>query len=430
MNHNSIIRLIETKAWLINRQSASAYAALLAINLNGGQVSLSGATAKSPYKCDSMPILSEGPDDITDGSDEHYRTQSVMVYPVHGPIMKHTPECAESLGLLDIQNAMMQADADPSVSAHVFDIESGGGEARFMNTFAGFVRNQIQKPVLASFNGCCASAAYYFAAACDEVYAGENTDIVGSIGAMLTLADTREMLESAGIKIHEIYASQSSEKNKVINDALDGDYEPVQNELLNPFAIDFITAVKAFRPQIKDDKKVFKGAEYNAAHALDIGLIDGIMTLEMVIARAAHLGAEHQSTIRSQQKKSTEMSFVTNILASLKGDVKAEDVKAGVELAQAMDSLTALNQTLNAQVTQLTADLEAAKAELTIAVPATVLAEKEAQIVQLEADLEAEKATFKASKLGLPIPTPKQGERVVSEKLVTASSALAAAFDN
>ncbi|ATA93033.1 hypothetical protein CGC54_01025 [Capnocytophaga canimorsus] len=81
---------------------------------------------------------------------------------------------------------------------------------------------------------------------------------------------------------YEEYAPQSSEKNKLYRDLQSGDNTSAQ-EHLSVLADNFINTMKAYRPQIKDDEKVFKGAVYAPKKALEVGLIDEIMTLEQIL---------------------------------------------------------------------------------------------------------------------------------------------------
>src|SRR5690606_6943553 len=108
------------------------------------------------------------------------------------------------------------------------------------------------------------------------IWASTPTSIIGSIGTMITLADMRPAMEKAGIKLHEIYASKSTKKNKTFHDALDGKYKPITEQLLDPFNEVFHNAVKESRGEKIKDEDVFTGATYLAEQALENGLIDHI----------------------------------------------------------------------------------------------------------------------------------------------------------
>lgn len=217
---------------------------------------------------------------------------SVAVHTLVGPVMKYGGWCA--MGTEDLMAQMEKADNTTSIVAHLLEIDSGGGEATNIETVARFIRNSLKKPVVAVVNGVAASAAYYIAAAADEIYATEDTDEFGSIGVVLSFADVRPMYEEMGVKFHEIYASASTLKNQDFKKALEGDYEEVRTKLLDPYAEAFVRTVKEFR-SIQDDGEVFKGQTYMAKAARKTGLIDGIKTWESAVDRAVQLGKKTKS---------------------------------------------------------------------------------------------------------------------------------------
>lgn len=349
---------------------------------------------------------------------------NVAVYPLQDVVTKYGSWW--SMGTEYLRNAMLQNDQNPDIIAHVLDINSPGGEAYFTGVFAESIRNEISKPVLTHFNGMCCSAAYYIAASSDAIYASEGTDIVGSIGTMMTIADFEPYFKKMGINIHTIYADQSTEKNKVSIEAKKGNYDLIKEELLNPFAQAFIDSVKKHRPSMDDDKKVYKGATYTAAEAQKIGLIDGIKTLEQVVAIAAKEGVKHQNNISKSKKKDSTMSFLKNILAGFSGDVNADEIKNAVELGQKLDELTAQNEALKAGNAQLTAQVTAltdkvnAAAELENKVAALTT-----ELETTKAELATEKDKVKVGALTPKTPDANEGkEEAVPDKLKNASAAL------
>jgi signal peptide peptidase SppA len=219
--------------------------------------------------------------------------ESVAVHTLIGAVTKYGGMCGG--GTEEMMASMERADRQENIIAHLLEIDSGGGEATNIETTANFVRASLKKPVVAIVNGVAASAAYWIAAAADEIYASEPTDEFGSIGVVLSFADARPMWEEMGVKFHEIYASESSLKNEDFNKALAGDYEDVRNKILDPYANSFINGVKKLRLGMKDDDQVFKGQTYMANDAKKIGLIDGLKTWEQALERAVQLGKRAKS---------------------------------------------------------------------------------------------------------------------------------------
>jgi len=230
-------------------------------------------------------------DDDYEMSDPMPETQVVMIYPVKGMITKEDQYCGPR-GTESLMRLLKKYDAMPEVMGHILEFDSGGGEATNIETVARTIRS-LQKPTIAWYNGYCASAAYYMACACDEVYASEETDEVGSIGVLVSFADLKPYYENMGVKFHQVYADQSELKNKPINDAYEGNYDALKTEMLNPYAARFIATVQEFRPNLKDED-AYKGRLYMTPAAISIGMIDGMASLDEVIGRIQVLHIEKQ----------------------------------------------------------------------------------------------------------------------------------------
>lgn len=215
----------------------------------------------------------------------------VSVIPIQG-IVKKNSYCGD-MGTMAMQEMMKQAESDPNCIAHALRIDSPGGSASNTQTFANFIKNECKKPVVAHISGMCASAAYYIACAADEIYCAQGDDSVGSIGVYCTLNDYRKADEKNGVKQHTIYATQSSEKNALFTKALDGDYTELQKEYLDPCAEEFISTVKAFRPNLTE-ASAYKGKLYAAKNAPK-GMIDGLKTWEQAISRVSQLAAAQKT---------------------------------------------------------------------------------------------------------------------------------------
>ena len=238
--------------------------------------------------------------------------KSVAVHSVTGVITKFDQYCGPP-GMETLMRQMRRAEARDNIVGHVLNIDSGGGEATNIETVARMIRQELNKPVVAFFNGYACSAAYYLAAASDEIYASEPTDIVGSIGVMITFADFRKFWEEQGVKIHEVYAEESKLKNEDIREALEENYDKLKSGLLNPYAQQFIKTVKEFRPQLQA-AEAYQGRVYTAPAAASIGMIDGQMTFEQAVERVFFLHNQQQANMDK-----------TNIEAVLGYKLEAQD---------------------------------------------------------------------------------------------------------
>lgn len=217
------------------------------------------------------------------------RDASVGIINVRGPISKGD---ACVYGTNDWTQMVASINSNPKIVAGVVKADSPGGFVSGIQTFADAVAKS-KKPIIGFIDdGMAASCGYWAICNAKEVYSSHATSQVGSIGVFVQLADVRKFYENQGIEIIEIYSDYSSEKNDVFIKALDGDTKPMKEELLNPLAKAFISQVKAGRKGKLNlsEGDPFKGKLYLSEEAKAIGLIDGIMSFEQVVARAYNLG--------------------------------------------------------------------------------------------------------------------------------------------
>ena len=196
---------------------------------------------------------------------------------------------------MEMAEWMREAAADPKIAAIWFDLDSPGGMVDGCQTLIDAILDAKQvKPVFAFINdGMACSAAYHIASACTEIWASKRTDIIGSIGVMISYRDYTEYYKKLGIEDVSIYATQSADKNGPSRAAKEGNFKPIQEELLDPHAAAFISNVKSFRDGKlqtgKGKEDPFTGKTYTAERAQEIGLIDNIGPKQAAIDRLNEL---------------------------------------------------------------------------------------------------------------------------------------------
>ena len=249
---------------------------------------LSGEFSGKPFEILSSktPI----PQSLADGESSSYDTAqkgSVAIFSIKGTLLKNGTLC--SYGTEEIAAEINRATQHPNIAAIVLDIDSGGGAVNAVAPLAQAIARAkaAGKPVVASCD-IAASAAYWLASCCNKIVA--NNDIssaFGSIGVMCSFVDVKGSYEAKGYKFHEIYADQSANKNEAFTLALQGNYDKIKAESLNPLAISFQDTVKANRPALQADAPgVLSGKMFYAREALEIGLIDEIGSLSTAVELA------------------------------------------------------------------------------------------------------------------------------------------------
>lgn len=221
---------------------------------------------------------------ITPGSDIQF-SYPWSSNPVEGSIALH---CIQDIinynswwrfSTYDFMLELKAADANPAFVAHLLYIDSPGGEVFGLNEAHQIIKS-LTKPVYALVESRCCSAAYYLASAAEKIFVTSPLSTVGSIGCMVTLCDSREYWEKHGIKDIDIYATKSIRKNKTYMDALDGNVKDYIIKILDPAMGLFENNVRGSRPQVEES--VFEGDTYYANEAQQLGLIDGVESLEVV----------------------------------------------------------------------------------------------------------------------------------------------------
>lgn len=228
-----------------------------------------------------------------------YMQDGVYVLPVTGALLKN--EYCDSPGTSNMLTDFNQALTNAEVKGIVLQIDSPGGSVDGLEVFASAIKAST-KPVVAFVDGMMASAAYRIGSSASLIIASTATDMVGSIGTMVQWADFTEAYKQRGITLHEAYATESTDKNRVLKEATaTGNYTNLVTTLLDPVNDSFLSAVKANRPGINLDKEnVLTGKVYMAKEAIKYGLVDKIGSLQSAIKTARNI-----SVI---QNKNTTMS--------------------------------------------------------------------------------------------------------------------------
>lgn len=208
-------------------------------------------------------------DDIEDGS--------IAYHPVFGDIrMDSYWRFSTRQFMADLKDA----ESNPAIVAHLIHVNSAGGEAFGCREAFQLIRS-LKKPVIGLIDSLACSAGYYLVAGCNKVYASSIFSEIGCIGTMCTFYNDDKLMEEWGYKVHEYYSHLSTRKNKVFNDANDGDGEEYITRFLDPMAQDFIDNVKSARGEISEEAQ--QGETFYAAEAMAAGLIDGEASMEEVL---------------------------------------------------------------------------------------------------------------------------------------------------
>ncbi|MCZ2407906.1 MAG: S49 family peptidase [Burkholderiales bacterium] len=180
--------------------------------------------------------------------------------------------------------AMRSAFEDAGSQAVVLLINSPGGspvQAGIINDEIVRLKQKHGKPLYAVVEETCASAAYYIAAAADEIYV-DKASIVGSIGVLMDGFGFTGTMEKLGIERRLLTAGE----NKGFLDPFSPQSDQqraLAQVMLDQIHAQFIAAVKAGRGErLKSDEQTFSGLFWTGQQAIERGLADHLGSLDYV----------------------------------------------------------------------------------------------------------------------------------------------------
>ncbi|MDO4592147.1 MAG: S49 family peptidase [Comamonadaceae bacterium] len=180
--------------------------------------------------------------------------------------------------------AMRAALEDPGSRALVLLINSPGGspvQAGMINDEIVRLKAQHHKPIYAVVEETCASAAYYIAAAADEIFV-DKASIVGSIGVLMDGFGFTEAMEKLGVERRLLTAGENKGMLDPFSPVDERQLEHAQR-MLNQIHAQFIEVVRAGRGErLKENEDTFSGLFWTGQQAVELGLADQFGTLDSV----------------------------------------------------------------------------------------------------------------------------------------------------
>ena len=167
----------------------------------------------------------------------------------------------------------------------VLRINSPGGSP----VQAGEINDEIRRlraqypaiPIYAVVEETCASGAYYAAVAADKIYV-DKASLIGSIGVIIDGFGFVGAMDKLGVERRALTAGE----NKTFLDPfspLTPQQRDYAQKMLAEIHQQFIAAVKAGRgARLKESPELFSGLVWNGARGVDLGLADGLGSVDYV----------------------------------------------------------------------------------------------------------------------------------------------------
>jgi len=214
----------------------------------------------------------------------------VAVIGVEGAIAYRTSQLA-LLGLTasvdDLVKLLDSALKDPLAKAVVLRVNSPGGSAAASEALYLKVRELAAvKPVVAYIEEYGTSGAYMAVLPAARILAS-NSSIVGSIGVYTSVITYSGLLEKLGVRVYVFKSGELKDVGSSFREPSEEDKRVLQSIVDGVFNL-FKERVLAHR-RIANASEVFSGRPFLAGEAVELGLIDGIGTLDDAIDLARRM---------------------------------------------------------------------------------------------------------------------------------------------
>jgi len=332
----NLIREIIGKPWAIE----PIYASIIGSSVHG--LLEQAVTYKSTWQ--DLPTVKQDYEDI-------------QIVHVKGELLKNDTSSGK-MGMRTIGELIRAAEINDNLKGSILLIDSPGGTVDGTMELVQVIA-KAQKPIVSFVDGMAASAGYWIAAATNNIICGNDFAKVGSIGVMLSFADVQPYYEAQGVKFHRINATQSTDKNKVFEELLKGNYDEYRNSDLNPLADEFIRSVNSFRNLSKEQ---ITGKTFFAKDVLGT-MVDSIGTLDDC-ANFIYQNSKNKNTMFKQK---TQVVVVGADNSATPTFTEADFLSIQAQLEEAKIKLTSLeeeNRKILAVKSEIEKQLSTAKEEI------------------------------------------------------------------
>lgn len=300
---------------------------------------------------------------------------SIAVLDIKGVLVKEDGPCGVR-GTSTMLEELKVAANNPNIKGIIIDMDSPGGMVNG-TVDLGEAIAKVKKPVVTHVTGMAASGGYWLASASHHIMASNELVMFGSIGVVSTIVDPSGAYEKEGLKVKQVFASNSTKKGGVYNESINGNDEPLIS-MLDVINTKFEKHVKSHRKNISNSKEeIFQGDMFFAKEAKKYGMIDSIGTFEDAVA---YINNNAKTTKHTMSKNSTQEQY-PNVCATLGFtdgfEANEEGVFLNEENLNVVEAALGQNVSLTEQLNDATAKQTAAEQALETA--QTALAAAQAQ---------------------------------------------------
>ncbi len=189
----------------------------------------------------------------------------------------------------DVESLVNQVSRDSTIKAIVFVINSPGGSAAASEEIYNILKKlSYEKAVVSYITEYGASGGYYIALPSREIIASPHA-LTGSVGAVSIVVNFKELMDKLGIRAETFRSGRLKDIGSAWRDLTDEE-KNLMMSMINAIADVFKERVREHRGnKIRDYNEVFTGRPYTGLQALEVGLIDGVGSIDDAVKRACQL---------------------------------------------------------------------------------------------------------------------------------------------
>ena len=221
---------------------------------------------------------------------------------------------------------------DDGIRAILLRVDSPGGGVVASQEIYEEVRKTRDSgmPVVVSMGSLAASGGYYVSCGASLIVANRGT-LTGSIGVISEFMEFKDALGKLGIDVNTIKAGRLKDAGSPTRKMTDADKEYFQ-ALMDDVHRQFIGVVEDERGLTHDEAiEMADGRVFTGEQALDLGLVDTLVTYEDAISIAAGLGGiEGEPSIVRERKRRSVLDRWFGDFGETVADVRRELLDAPV----------------------------------------------------------------------------------------------------
>jgi signal peptide peptidase SppA len=375
---------------------------------------------------------------------------NVGVVQVDGPLIAGSAGFLRLFGVVgydDIKQALGDAVADSNVKSILLSIDSGGGQVNGVESAGDFIQAVDKiKPVVAHTDGLMASAAYWMGTSARNVYASK-TSTVGSVGTLIMHMERSKQLEANGVTATIVRFGKFKALNNPV-EPLSAEGKAQLQTLADDAGQIFVDYVAGRRgvTSAEFQKTMGEGRVFPGRKAADVGLTDGVMSLDQAMAHMKTLDTSSSAAHNSRSStrgthmkvafaKKTILAIAAGTALDQLGLDAPEANAAGTKLegdalaafqTEAGEVKAAFDGAVKTAVEAATTDLNT---KLTAATEASTKAAADLKTAQEELVIAKSAATDLNGKLTVSADLAAKASEIVKQSMSVMSVALGGAAD-